>query len=132
MPRYREDLSRVLSVVRAALPQTPCILVGPSDRATVVKKKQTYAIWGRTALVAQVQREVAPRFGCAFWDWQMAQGGPGGMLSWRAVEPPLAGWDYIHFTQSGYERSASLFLAALDDAANITGGLQTADPYREP
>ena len=82
MPRYREDLTGVLSVVRAVLPETPCILVGPSDRATIVKKGHTYKIWGRTALVAQVQREVAPQFECAFWDWQMAQGGPGGMLSW--------------------------------------------------
>lgn len=132
MPRYREDLTGVLAVMRAVLPETPCILVGPSDRATIVKKGHTYKIWGRTALVAQVQREVAPQFGCAFWDWQMAQGGPGGMLSWRAVDPPLAGWDYIHFTQAGYEKSAAMFLAALDDAAMITGGLGTADPKRLP
>ncbi len=123
MPRYREDLTRVLGQMRATLPDTPCVLVGPSDRAKPVKKGQTYAIWGRTAPVAQVQREVAPQFGCAFWDWQMAQGGPGSMLSWRAVDPPLAGWDFIHFSMAGYERSAELFLAALEDAAVVTGGL---------
>jgi lysophospholipase L1-like esterase len=130
MPRYREDLTRVMTAMRAVLPDAACILVGPSDRAKVVKKGKSYAIWGRTAPVAQVQREVAPSFGCAFWDWQMAQGGPGGMLSWRAVDPPLAGWDYIHFTQPGYEQSAALFVAALDDAATITGGLRSSFPSR--
>ncbi len=122
MWRYRQDLRGVLGVMRAALPDAACILVGPSDRAVVVRKGKEYKIWGRTAPVAQVQREVAPEFGCAFWDWQMAQGGPGSMLSWRAWEPPLAGWDYIHFTQRGYERSAELFLASLDEAVAITGG----------
>ncbi len=132
MPRYREDLTRVLKTMRTVLPDVACILVGPSDRAKMVKKGKTYAIWGRTAPVAQVQREVAPEFGCAFWDWQMAQGGPGSMLSWRAVEPPLAGWDYIHFTQAGYEQSAALFVAAMDDAAAITGGLRSSFPRRRP
>ncbi len=122
MVRYREDLRDVLRIVRRDLPRAACILIGPSDRATVVKKGQQYAIWGRTAPVAQVQREVAPEFGCAFWDWQQAQGGPGAMLSWRAAEPPLAGWDFIHFSQAGYTRSAELFLAALDDAVAVTGG----------
>jgi len=132
MARYREDLTRVLGIMRSSAPDAACILVGPSDRAKVVQKGKQYTIWGRTAPVAQVQREVAPAFDCAFWDWQMAQGGPGGMLSWRAVDPPLAGWDYIHFTQAGYERSAELFLAALDEAAAITGGHGTSSSVAPP
>jgi lysophospholipase L1-like esterase len=121
---YRDDLRQVLSRMREALPETPCVLIGPSDRGVEVQKARRYQIWGRTAPVAQVQREVAPEFGCGFWDWQLAAGGPGSMLSWRAVDPPLAGPDLIHFSQAGYRRSAELFLLALEDAAEVTGGLR--------
>lgn len=122
METYRDDLRLVLARMREVLPDAACVLLGPSDRGVVVKKGQRYKIWGRTAPVAMVQREVAPEFDCVFWDWQLAQGGPGGMLAWRAMDPPLAGWDLIHFTQRGYTRSAELFIDAWLDAAMMTGG----------
>ena len=132
MDAYREDLREVLRRMRAVLPDAPCVLVGPSDRGVSVQKHKTYKVWGRTALVAGVQRAVAPEFGCAFWDWQQAQGGPGAMVSWRAADPPLAGWDLIHFSQAGYTRSAELFLEAWLEAAALTGGGVAAFADREP
>ncbi|MBN1335069.1 MAG: hypothetical protein JXB39_03815 [Deltaproteobacteria bacterium] len=110
---YRRELEAVLARLRAVLsPEIPCILVGPSDRGVKLSQDR-YAVWDRTERVATVQREVAPLWGCAFWDWQAATGGPGSMVAWRLHDPPLAASDLIHFTPTGYALVADRFLAAL-------------------
>jgi len=114
---YRKDLRAVLARIRKALPDAACVLLGPSDRGVKVKgKDDTFAVWDRTEPFAQVQREVAAEYGCVFWDWQQASGGPGSMLAWRFHDPKLAAGDLIHFTKAGYELSAERFLEALEHA----------------
>jgi lysophospholipase L1-like esterase len=90
--------------------------VGPSDRGREESKKH-FSVWERTQLVAEVQRNIAPEFGCAFWDWQQATGGVGSMIAWNHTTPRLSSPDLIHFTPQGYQVSADLFLQALDDVA---------------
>ncbi len=116
MEQYEKDLSSVLRHLRTALPNTPCILIGPSDRGVKIDE-HTFGVWDRTRPIADVQRAVAPQYGCAFWDWQAAMGGPGSMIGWNQQTPPLGSNDLLHFTQAGYERAADMFLAALDAAA---------------
>ena len=113
--QYRRDLRRVLHLMRQQSPDVSCILAGPSDRGK--QRKKRYTVWGRTRMIANVQREVAPEFGCVFWDWQQATGGEGSMIAWRFTKPPLAAKDLIHFSAAGYIHSAEKFIAALDDAA---------------
>ena len=117
MDSYENDLRNVLETMQRAHPTSACILVGPSDRGTEIKDGH-YTVWERTQLVAQVQRDVAPDFGCVFWDWQQATGGVGSMITWKYTEPRLASLDLIHFTAKGYQVSADQFLRALDDAAS--------------
>jgi len=129
MTEYREELTGVLTRLREAAPTTACILVGPSDRTK--RHRGRWSTWSRTAPVAEVQRELAPQFGCAFWDWQQVSGGPGSMRTWQLIDPPLAARDGIHFTKAGYEYSAERLLAAIDGLADdastdrVTGA---ADP----
>lgn len=115
---YRTDLRAVLDIVRQAEPDAACILAGPSDRGKKLSGGR-YAIWDRTAPVAQVQREVAPEFGCVFWDWQAATGGPGSMIAWSLLKPALGAGDLIHFSAAGYQKSAELFLGAMEEAAGM-------------
>jgi len=112
MDAYRADLRRVLTLLRLGAPDAACVLVGPTDRAKKLGQ-DSYAIWGRTAPVAQVQREVAPEFGCTSWDWQTVTGGPGSMVAWMHRDPAFASKDGIHLTRAGYEWSAERFLDAL-------------------
>ena len=117
MERYAKDLRKVLQKLRNVDPTVGCILVGPSDRGKRVKRhKNKFKVWSRTAMVADVQRTVAPEYGCVFWDWQQATGGEGSMIAWRYTNPPLAAKDMIHFSAAGYVHSAQQFIAALDNA----------------
>ncbi len=109
---YRGNLRGMLTKFRRLLPDTACLLIGPSDRAKRVKGT-TYAVWGPTEWVAGVQREVGPEFGCATWDLQAVMGGPGSMVRWRAAEPALAAGDYIHLSAAGYQEVARRLLAVL-------------------
>ena len=115
MDAYRADLDAVLSKLRRALPaeQVPCILAGPSDRGWKHGDGR-FAIWDRTAPVAQVQREVAAEHGCAFWDWHAAMGGDGSMIGWYYADPKLGAGDLIHHTKAGYVWIADRFIAAID------------------
>jgi len=122
MDDYRTDLRGVLDIARRAAPGAACVLVGPSDRGKKVGR-DSYVIWDRTAAIAQVQREVAPEFGCASWDWQQVSGGPGSQIAWSLLRPAMAASDLIHFTQPGYEFGADRFLMALEKAAVDSGGL---------
>jgi lysophospholipase L1-like esterase len=108
---YRETLRSVLTRMRRRLPDTPCVLIGPSDRARKIKGT-TYAIWGPTAGIARIQREIGPEFGCVTWDLQEATGGPGSMLRWFSAK--LTAPDLIHFSAGGYQELARRFVAALD------------------
>jgi lysophospholipase L1-like esterase len=119
MEAYAADLRAVLTRMRQVRPLAACVLAGPSDRG-IKKGRSMPWIWDRTAPVAQVQREVAPEFGCVFWDWQQATGGPGSMIIWREYTPPLAAGDLIHFTPDGYIHTAERFIDALDDARALS------------
>lgn len=113
MGEYRGDLEAVLARLQTMSPDAaPCLLVGPPDLAS--RTPRGWAGWPRAAEIARIQREVAREFGCAFWDWQAATGGPGSMVSWAHRRPPLAAPDGIHHTRAGYELVAEKFLSALE------------------
>lgn len=109
---YRLTLRAVLARMRRLLPETACVLIGPSDRGRKIRGT-VHAIWGPTAWVARAQREIAPEFGCVSWDLQEATGGPGSIFRWRTAEPSLAAGDLIHFSAAGYRELAGRFLAAM-------------------
>jgi lysophospholipase L1-like esterase len=116
--RYAEELRAVLTRVRLAAPDAACLLIGPTDRGKRVAR-DTFVVWDRTAWVAQVQRQVGPEFGCAFWDWQQAMGGPGSMIAWSMLSPALGSSDLIHLSGAGYVWSADRLLMAMEQAGGL-------------
>ena len=117
---YERRLDLVVARVRSLLPAASCLYVGPSDRPVKVeedgddgKKRRSFLPRPRQSQVIAVQRKIAHRYGCGYWDWAAAMGGDLSMLQWVHADDPLASKDYVHLTRRGYERIGQLFMDAL-------------------
>jgi lysophospholipase L1-like esterase len=110
--QYRNSLRRSLEQMRAAFPQTPCLLMGPTDRGVLPSKGQSQMDvdsalrYSRVhAQITSVQRDLALEFSCGFWDWQANMGGMAGAYHWYSASPKLMAQDLIHLSLKGYQRS---------------------------
>ncbi len=110
---YRVGLDRTLDRVMGGAPDAACVLIGPPDFQR--KKRTVPAI----ADVIEVQRQLADKVGCAFWDAQAAMGGPSSIARWRRAGRAQA--DRVHLTRDGYTALgtawADALIEALDQAA---------------
>jgi lysophospholipase L1-like esterase len=109
---YREDLLPVVRGLRAGLPDVPCLLVGPMDRADTNDKGELVS---RPVVqrISEVQRRVAYMAGCAYFDTFKAMGGEGSMAKW--YKNHLGGGDMTHPTRQGADRIGAMIFAALMD-----------------
>jgi hypothetical protein len=92
-------MKAVLEQVRAALPDSSCMLVGPMDRAD--KKGSVFSSRPVVPKLAAIQRKVAAEVGCAYWDTLSAMGGLGSMGIW--VQRGLGAADLAHPSSAGAE-----------------------------
>ena len=130
---YESDVNASLENLRRIYPQAICVLIGPTDRGTLIarsgknkprttaEKDQSHAaaapaiakellVYSRIhEQISRIQQTVSQRYGCGFWDWQRAMGGPGGSYAWLKKNPTLMARDLIHLTVAGYQESARLF-----------------------
>ncbi len=113
LEEYEQRLEEALQRARRVTGGCDCLLTGPSDVAILERPTGFVLPEPRVADVRAVQRRVASRQGCAYWDTQAAMGGPLTVIDWRAHSPALAGRDLVHLTARGYERLADLLLVAL-------------------
>ena len=112
---YRERVDKVVARVVKTVPDASCLLIGPSDRPLLVEEG-VYEARPRTAQLIQIQRELAMKHGCGFYDLVAFQGGPMSTVAWAAHDPPYAAQDHIHFTRGGYERLGQALLSALTES----------------
>jgi lysophospholipase L1-like esterase len=110
LARVRRDADEAVRRARALAPDASCLLIGPSDwpdRAS----GGGWAPRARTTQIVELQRELAARHGCGFFDLVALQGGPGLMPRW--VEADLALDDHVHFTDEGHRIIARILSRAL-------------------
>jgi lysophospholipase L1-like esterase len=104
LAEYERQLRSALGRVRTLAPKASCLLTGPvamcPERPRVTK-------------IAQIQRRVAPEFGCGFWDSAAVGGGPGSLCQWIRADPTLVARDRLHLRQAGYEIIGRQFTRAL-------------------
>ncbi len=118
--RYAAGLTAALTNMRAVFPQASCVLVGPPDRGMLLPRRGTrprgldYLKYAKIhARIADVQADLAAKFGCVSWNWQDFMGGPGGNYGWAHHNPVLMGPDLTHMTMDGYKRSGAALATSL-------------------
>ena len=114
---FARAMRAALTRLRGVAPRARCIVIGPPDRGAGGRGGGAASPESRRrsqlhVALAAVQEHVAPEFGCGFWHWQRAMGGPGAAGRWARAEPRLMQPDLIHLTAEGYAQSARALAAA--------------------
>ncbi len=111
------ELREVIRRVRAALPETPVLIMSPMDRGQRMASGGIGTMPTIPRLVA-IQERVALETGCAFFNTFAAMGGIGTMGRWYEAEPRLVGADFIHPMPAGARIVGSLLYKGLFDGYN--------------
>ncbi|MDD5309468.1 MAG: GDSL-type esterase/lipase family protein, partial [Deltaproteobacteria bacterium] len=110
LSEYGRDMGRVLGIIKAGVPRSSCLVVGPLDQAEKAENGdlKSRSMPGR---LSKTQREVALASGCAFFDTFTAMGGANSMAHW--YNTGLGGGDLIHPTEQGARRIGTWLAEAL-------------------
>ncbi|MBI4816465.1 MAG: hypothetical protein HY791_09405 [Deltaproteobacteria bacterium] len=102
------SFDKLLDRVARAAPDADCMLWSPMDAAS----RNGEAVESKEGIgeVRAVQRKVASRRGCAFWDMYEAMGGHGSASRWLAADILMQ--DLVHPKRAGGELLGHLFAMA--------------------
>ncbi|MEM6993728.1 MAG: GDSL-type esterase/lipase family protein [Myxococcota bacterium] len=109
LAEWEQGFRTVLERFRKTLPDAGCVVFGPGDYP-IVEGDQVLPR-PRLNEIREIERKLAPEFGCAHWDALSFVGGEGAKPAW--VEAGLARDDYLHLTRAGYVRLGIGFADAL-------------------
>lgn len=106
---FETNLRHVLARVKDAVPDSSCLIIGPTDHPQKVGR--SYRARKRTGQIIEAERRIAAERGCGFIDLVSVMGGPMSMM--RMVSGHFAGPDHTHFTRRGYEALADAISGAM-------------------
>jgi len=112
MEQIRFEMEELVKVVQKTVPEADCMIWSPMDAGEMSGGK----IVSKT-LVAEMrtlQRDVAYRMGCAFWDMFAAMGGEGSIARWSKHD--IINKDLVHPRRRAGELLGHLFANAILDA----------------
>lgn len=97
---YRQELRQTFAHLRAAFPGRPILVISVADRAGKTEDG-ALATMPSVPRIADMQRDLARRFGFLFYDLYRGLGGSGTMVRFANAKPALANKDYTHLTHAG-------------------------------
>ncbi len=125
LDQYEATMKAVLVQVKAALPKSACLLVGPLDRSE--KKGDGFRSRPVVPKLAAIQRKVSAEVGCGYWDTLGAMGGFGSMAIW--YQRGLGGADLAHPSSAGAEVLGNwVYLALMEAYEGYKAKLAAAPP----
>jgi lysophospholipase L1-like esterase len=107
VPPNKGFATEFIGDLRAALPNTPILVLGPGDTAREGETKSD----PRIVAVDKQMREVADETGVAFWPFREAMGGDGAIIGF--TKRGLTGEDHIHFGPEGSKLMGDRLLCAI-------------------
>lgn len=110
---FRMLMLQELSYLRIQMPYIPVIVIGIADTPDPFAPDAENPDLNT---IRSIQKEVAFRTGCIYWDLYQAMGGENAMQRWAEAQPALASKDRIHFTARGADMVGRLFYKAMLDA----------------
>ncbi|MBX2814141.1 MAG: hypothetical protein KTR25_20195 [Myxococcales bacterium] len=121
---------RLVGRVREAYPRMDCLLVSPLEAVRAKGGGRRLIPKPEVPKVIEIQRRVARKEGCAFWDMYTSMGGKGSLKKWVKARLMLA--DFIHPKSRGSNLLGEIMAEAImtaydehitrDDAQTATGG----------
>jgi lysophospholipase L1-like esterase len=111
--QYEKELRAAIRRLRAALPQTSLLIMGPMDRGHKTGPGQIETMPTIPRIVA-IQRRVARETGCGFFDTFQAMGGEGTMARWYSAQPRLVSADFIHPYPAGGKIIAQVIVREIE------------------
>jgi lysophospholipase L1-like esterase len=143
LAHYEQNYEKVVGKIKAALPAAEVVLIGPPDGAergphcSGKPPPDSACHPARSASLAAsapssgsshecdwqtlpklegirgVEQKIAERHGFTYWNWASIMPAACGSHQWALATPPLMARDHVHFTVSGYNKSAEQFLETL-------------------
>lgn len=108
---YKAGLEELIHRIQEALPESSILLLSPPDRCQ--KRGGEFVTRPLIPTVVEVQREIARKTGCAFWNTFQVMGGRESMGRWRNSKLKLASADLTHFTERGAEVVGNMIYSAI-------------------
>ena len=109
-----------VKMVKRSLPDATILIIGAPDSMRSKASRDLSCEQRQPAMLQQVkqaQLRVAQQEKTLYWDWQKAMGGDCSILQWQ--QEGLAARDLVHFSNSGYQRSAEILYNDLMSLAGI-------------
>ncbi len=103
------ELQKVITFFKKALPGVPILVIGVGDMAKATP--ESVESYESIEKIRTIQKQVALKNGCAFWDLYNAMGGKNSIVEW--VKQGLAAKDYAHFSYYGQKLVAKVLYQAL-------------------
>jgi hypothetical protein len=108
---YERGMLNVINHIKAGFPNASILLISVGDKS--YRKDGIYQTDPSVPLLAEVQRKLAEKTGCAYWSLFDAMGGNGSMVKWVEGDTVLANKDYTHFNFRGAHKVGKLLFSKL-------------------
>jgi lysophospholipase L1-like esterase len=128
--RYARWLGSQIQLFQSTLPETPIVLIGPSDMST--KEGLQFVTYPALLQVRSALMEMAKAQHILYWDLFTVMGGLNSMPAWVQADPPLAAADHIHFSARGAREVGRLLSDAFSAELNLWHQIQDSIPPSTP